>query len=811
MAANDYSIDGQGDFCPVANLAQPVSYFDTRFSLRNLIADSPEDIYVGMAAMIDEEIVVVTNVGAGYVDVLRGCSDTIPWPHGQDAVIWFYADEIGGDLREYVAGEQVTTKPLPWLNSGPRLPIDESPPLELTMNWRFSRPYAPGLMQQNGNPWFQPSTLTAANSTLTLTWTHRDRVLQADRQIDHFQDSIGPEPGTTYLARIYNHLDELVRTEMGLTGTSWIYHWDQAVTDFGIGTAPAGSLNHVAVSGRMEFASYRDDLESWQFYTLPFNVDNAAPFVQVTSLAETAMQPYVESDGTDGGGIAAGMLTTQVATTQVQTDEELASDRSTAGGVFVTHMAQRTSQPTSFYTPMSRVLFEAPYTHLIRQLGSVPANGRVVTSVARPSDRLTDSHKIFSVERAHQGAAQLPFEYKTSPPFTPWVTLADNLDYLTNTVRMDTSSLYDGVSLEGVKPGQLALVGAEVVTVISIAGDLLTVARGCADTIPARHGAGARVWFFEAGAGLDPTNWPIPGDVNLLYKMVPDVFGPPLDLNTVPTDTLEMKTRNQRPFPPGQVMVNGKHWFQGAISSPERSTVITWVPRNRVTQGKASVDHTAPGIAHEDGTRYRIQIRVRIYRPNAQKPLDVVVREEWITGYRFEYTYDMAMADGTRIARLMSTSRRLVCGSVSVPITLDAVRGDLENWQGYSIMVSLPAQPCPVRPGQPSPGGPGGQGPSPGNGNGNVGGGGDGYDPGDGSGGGSSPGSDGGGPRPPDPLPPDWPDPVEPPPQPDPTDPIDPPQEPPEGIGYWDYRWDTFWASKGQTYNPGDGYDPGES
>lgn len=829
MADSDYSIGGGGDFCPVANLADSVSYLTERFSIRNLIVDEGDSLYAGMAAMIDEEIVVVRVVGDGYIDVARGCSDTIPALHGQDAAIWFYPDNVGLDLKEYSAGEQISVKPLPWLTSGAVLPVDESPPKELTMNYRFSRPYPPGLMQSNGTPWFQPVALSATNANMVLTWTHRDRVLQEDRQIDHFQDSIGPEPGTTYVARVYDRYGELRRTETGLTNTTWAYTWRQAMSDLGLSTEPAGSQYAQTFDATMTFASLRDGLESWQFYTLPFTVNNEAPFVQVAQLAEIAAQR--DADPANGGTplpLLRGMFVTSVAETTLS-EESVSSSGGGKGpppaqGMFVTAAAEKAAQLASIYTWMNRALFEAPYTFLLRRNGSVPASGRVVTVAARPSDRLTDSHKIYSREAAEANMPQPPYEQRDTPAFTPWAVIDTPLDYLTNMAAIRVSSLFDGVPLEGVQPGQLAMIGTELVAVVAITSQTVTLARGCVDTVPAKHNAGTRIWFFETAGGFDPTAFttppvqrvasplacsPDPGWVHLQYKMVPDVFGPDLDLDTVPTDTLDMMLRNQRPFPPGQVTVNGKHWFQGAQVEPDRSTIIAWVQRNRIAQGIDIVDHTAPHIAHEAGTTYRIRITLSVRPQGSRCPVKIIVREEFVTGNRYEYTYDMAYADGNRIARTLSRYNGYnVCGAVSVPITIDAMREDKENWQGYSIMMRLPAPRCPVGPGGPI-GGPSGQAPGPGNGNGNVGE----YDPGDGSGGGGTgPGNDsgdpdGGGPRPPDPLPPDWPDPVNPP-DTDPTEPSEPASPPPEGVGYWDYRWNTFWASRGIDYNPGDGADP---
>jgi len=58
-------------------------------------------------------------------------------------------------------------------------------------------------------------------------WAHRDRLLQADRLIEHDAGSIGPEPGTTTTVRIYHALSNtLLHTTENLAGTSTAYDLD---------------------------------------------------------------------------------------------------------------------------------------------------------------------------------------------------------------------------------------------------------------------------------------------------------------------------------------------------------------------------------------------------------------------------------------------------------------------------------------------------------------------------------------------------------------------------------------------------------
>lgn len=794
MANEDYEKRGSGDFCPVAELAIAVDYFTDIFSIKNLVGAEDEPLEVGMAALVDDEIVRVTEVGAGYVRVARGCADTIPAPHDVNALIWFYEETVGTDGREYAGGETVTAKVTPNTTSAV-YPIENAPPNEITMNWRFSRPYAPGRMQQNSDPWFVSNLLSADEPQLVLTWAHRDRVVQADQLIDHFETSIGPEPGTTYFARIYKG-DEPTprRTEVGITGTSWAYQWSQALVDLDHAASPEGN----DVDGRIEFGSYRDDLESWQFYTLPFVLNNQGVFLRAAQLGQMVVQEPDAESGFDDGTPLAGMFASSLSTMTIQQpDEGTGFDDTPLAGIFVSQLVSSAGQETSFYMPMTRTLFEAPYTYSIRQEGFDPATARVLTVAARPSDRLTDTQSMYSRIRPESGGAALPFEFRGQGAFTPWLTIATDLDYLTRTATIRTTSLTDGVPLTSVAPGQMAIINAEVVRVESISDGIVTIERGCADTTPARHPRNSRIWFFEAGCMMDTTPWPrppvprpAPADTltHLEYKSVPTVLGPPLALDQVPTDRLALDQRKWRPFPPGQVTVNGQEWFKGAFAEPDKAIVIRWSHRNRITQGANILDHNAPAVAPEPGTTYRLSITVMVPPKTPQGSyVRVLVREVYVEGDRFDYTYEMAYSDGFRVARLLG-----VCGTVSVAMRLDAYRDGLDNWQGYSFMLRLPAPVC--APGQNPGGGSGDGGQEPGRGNGDNGNTpdypptGPGDDQGDDDPLNNGGGDNGGGPKPPDKPPVDWPDPVDP-------GPDDTP-DPPPGEGRWDIAWDHFWAER---------------
>ena len=71
----------------------------------------------------------------------------------------------------------------------------------------------------------------AFKGTLTIYWTHRDRLQQTASIIDHEALSIGPEAGVTYTLQLYDEDGTLVRTYTGLTSTNQT--WTTEVADSG--------------------------------------------------------------------------------------------------------------------------------------------------------------------------------------------------------------------------------------------------------------------------------------------------------------------------------------------------------------------------------------------------------------------------------------------------------------------------------------------------------------------------------------------------------------------------------------------------
>lgn len=258
MAAYDYTNTGRSTFTRHAILTADVARFDRGFIISGLSSDDDGVVDVGSVAMINDEIVFVVAVSMPTVTVERGCADTIPQIHAAGSEIWFISGVVGNDERTHVAGSQIGVKLLPYTQDGTAVPIAYADPLTVTFNWRHARPYPPGRFRCDDEAWFTRRFVMEELATeLTFTWTHRDRILQSDQMVPHQSGNIGPEPGVTYTARVFDNQGILRRTVSGLTTNTWAYTRAMAEQDFIIDPP----------TGRVEFHSVREGLASLQGYT----------------------------------------------------------------------------------------------------------------------------------------------------------------------------------------------------------------------------------------------------------------------------------------------------------------------------------------------------------------------------------------------------------------------------------------------------------------------------------------------------------------------------------------------------------------
>lgn len=210
-----------GDFSATGVLAAAIGKADTAITLL-----SPRDldlVRVGGQVKIGQECcrVDALNPTTGAATIARGCADTVPRDHAAGTRVWFTDLYNGAVPTEYTAGETVDVK-LRCRTSRGTLDPALATTLSVTLNQRQGRPYPPGRVRVAGSA--APATVSGA---FTVTWTHRNREVQADQLVDTEGGSIAPAADVRYGLRCSDATSGLIvaRTDIaGATATVSLAH-----------------------------------------------------------------------------------------------------------------------------------------------------------------------------------------------------------------------------------------------------------------------------------------------------------------------------------------------------------------------------------------------------------------------------------------------------------------------------------------------------------------------------------------------------------------------------------------------------------
>lgn len=185
------------------------------------------------------------------------------------------------------------------------------------------------------------------------------------------------------------------------------------------------------------------------------------------------------------------------------------------------------------------------------------------------------------------------------------------------------------------------------------------VIRGVLDTIPATHAAGARVWFFTDGFGIaDELEYP--DDIEVAAKLLPFNAGGVVEEADATLQTITLDSRAMRPYPPGNVLVNGEQCPDFFL---EQDVTLTWSHRHRVLQTQDQV------IVRQDAADYTDTPEgdyiVEIY-------IDATLHhtfEDFMLGSNMEvlYTFAQREADDPDLTKLVTM--------VITPINADGLTG----------------------------------------------------------------------------------------------------------------------------------------
>lgn len=273
------------DYCATADLDQNIGYLDSSFAVKNTTAI--DAVATGSVVLIDSEIMVFQSydMATKIMTVKRGALDTVPKPHSQNAVFYFYDNFASFDATQYVQSEIIKAKVLTTTPSGVQ-DIATSPELSLTMNARAIRPYPPANVKIDGV--YYPET-HVVSSDIVLNWSDRNRVQQTGGDVlGYFDASVTKEAGVTYSV-------DLSVDGVTIHSASLIDAQTYTIT----ATALQQSRAH-----RLKIWSERDGYQSYQAFDYSFFVES------VTLILSAA----VTSAGISGSTVPTANITVTVDT-----------------------------------------------------------------------------------------------------------------------------------------------------------------------------------------------------------------------------------------------------------------------------------------------------------------------------------------------------------------------------------------------------------------------------------------------------------------------------------------------------------------
>lgn len=251
-----------------------------------------------------------------------------------------------------------------------------------------------------------------------------------------------------------------------------------------------------------------------------------------------------------------------------------------------------------------QTVFESPYIEVVRNLSradlqALPSDVGYVMTLAKDPAISRD----YTIQVSTDGGNS--YAGGENGPFCPTAVIAE-ADTLTAGLLADVS-FSQGVDIAAVGVGSAALWGTEIVRIdaIDAAAATLTLARGCADTVPQQHAAGERIWFFDGFAGSDRSEYTDPETIDV--KLLTNTGSQQLDPALATALSLTFAQRQYRPYPPGSLTINGERYPAAAAGA----MTVAWAHRDRLQQADQLIDTIAADVGPEAGVTYT----VRYYQP----------------------------------------------------------------------------------------------------------------------------------------------------------------------------------------------------
>jgi len=238
--------------------------------------------------------------------------------------------------------------------------------------------------------------------------------------------------------------------------------------------------------------------------------------------------------------------------------------------------------------------------------------------------------------------------------YTPYGTLDAAIDDVVTSFNVTWLDLTHFV------PNTYAMLGTEFVWIDGISNKTVTVTRAVFDTVPVAHAAGETLWLVGGTMLQDQQTTFLSGQV-VPVKLQPRTSSQVMPLSSVTVRSITFVGRAQRPYPPGNIRVNGAYRPKQVLGP---GLTITWATRNRLTQTAGPVAQTDSSITAEknaDGTPSTYTVTIKQRTDSSQA---------WTT---------LETASGLTVTTYTATSAAI--GDTEMRVEVKATRDGLDSYQ----------------------------------------------------------------------------------------------------------------------------------
>lgn len=295
---------------------------------------------------------------------------------------------------------------------------------------------------------------------------------------------------------------------------------------------------------------------------------------------------------------------------------------------------------------------EAPYRSLVNELSAaelaaIDEDAAYLSALAARPSASSTSFDIFT----RVGTAA--FSERAVGSFVPYAELDIDIGHTDTAIPLAA-----GVDLSIVSVGTLAIIGsgrdgAEWVRVDAInpAAPSMTISRGMLDTTPRPHAAGDPVWFDDASSAPELVERATGETVD--FRLLTKTVSGRLPIASAITVSGTAQRRQDRPYPPGKVRINGEAYPVSAEDALE----ITWAHRDRLQQTAGLIDQATGNIGPESGVTYSAELR--------------------------NVDADSLVASASGLTGTSWTPQISQAGSYDMRLQLWAVRDGVDSWQRH--------------------------------------------------------------------------------------------------------------------------------